>query len=394
MNLWASAAGLLEVDLVSADPGGILTEITAGGVRLSHVCYLDPFTVRVRMSRGDFRFVRAMGEKRGAAVRLVRRLGLYWPVKALLGRPILLLGLCVLLFLILFLPTRVLFVQVSGNEQIPRRQILEAAEASGIRFFVSRRQVRSERVKNALLGELPQLQWAGVNTRGCVAVISVKERELPGVQENPYPVSGVVASRDGIIDSCVASAGNLLCSPGQAVKKGQILISGYTDCGTHLKATRAEGEVYALTKQEIQVVSPLESLSRKEPESEKRRYSLIVGKKRINLWKDSGICPTTCGRMYKEYYITLPGGFSLPFALAVETVTGWKTVTSEDSEEVLSGVARTYLLQQMVAGRILEETEEAWVENGVRWLTGSYVCREMIGRVQREQIGENYVQNN
>ena len=36
--------------------------------------------------------------------------------------------------------------------------------------------IRSEKVKNSLLQRIPQLQWAGINTDGCVAVISVREK--------------------------------------------------------------------------------------------------------------------------------------------------------------------------------------------------------------------------
>lgn len=40
-------------------------------------------------------------------------------------------------------------------------------------------------MKNALLSAIPELQWAGVNTYGCRAVISVRERTLP--ERKPEP---------------------------------------------------------------------------------------------------------------------------------------------------------------------------------------------------------------
>ena len=92
----------------------------------------------------------------------------------MLFRPVLLAGLGILFLLAMYLPSRVLFIRVEGNMQIPDRQILAAAEECGIRFGASRREVRSEKVKNALLSSVPQLQWAGVNTAGCVATISVR----------------------------------------------------------------------------------------------------------------------------------------------------------------------------------------------------------------------------
>ena len=80
-------------------------------------------------------------------------------------------GLCLLLLLVCILPTRVLFMRVEGNESIPENLILEAAEDCGIRFGASRSAVRSEKVKNGILSRISELQWVGVNTKGCIAVI-------------------------------------------------------------------------------------------------------------------------------------------------------------------------------------------------------------------------------
>ena len=234
-----------------------------------------------------------------------------------------------------------------------------------------------------------------MNTKGCVAVISVRERTLPEETKERAGVSGIVASRDGVVESCTVIRGSLLCSPGQAVKTGQTLISGYTDCGLYLQATQAEGEVYALTRRQLCVITPGICITARETETVKKKYSLLIGKKRINLWKDSGIWDTSCGRMYSEYYVTLPGGFSLPVALAVDTYVFRETEDSamEITQYQLSKFARQYLEGQMVAGIIKDSIVSFSKEENAVYLTGSYICSEMIGRVQQEQIGEIYVEN-
>ena len=64
-------------------------------------------------------------------------------------------------------------------------------------------------------------------------------------------VGSIVASRDGVITSITTTKGTPLCKAGQAVKAGQILISGYTDCGISIRADPAEGEVFAETYREM-----------------------------------------------------------------------------------------------------------------------------------------------
>ena len=398
MNLWNSLAGMVEVELTSADPEGTLAAAAEKNIAVFSVTRKEALVMHLRVFRRDLPALRKLCEKRGDRLSVRRTLGIYWTLKRFLARPVLVLGIGLLLFLTLFLPTRVLFVRVEGNSALPDRQILEAAEALGIRFGASRRGVRSERIKNALLGAIPELQWAGVNTRGCTAVISVRERtpeEKAGEEENR--VGSVVAARDGVIVSCTVLEGTAKCTPGQAVRQGQVLISGYTDCGICIRAAWAKGEVYARTRREITVITPAEWDERDAQTGSATRFSLIFGKKRINLWKGSGIWDGSCGRIETEYPLVLPGGFQLPAALAVEKLTFWDTEPGTPEEgtvqEELKAFAGAYLASQMVAGKILGGSESVFSRAGGYVLTGQYDCLEMIGRERAEEIGENHGQS-
>ena len=392
MDLVQSMGGMLELTLTSPGIETALEAINARGIPLLAVTRSDTLTVRFRIRRWDYRALAALCEKRGEKLEIRRRMGVYWAAKRLFARPVLLMGAALFLAAALYLPSRIFFVRVEGCQTVPARQILEAAEESGIRFGASRREVRSEKVKNALLGALPQLQWAGVNTSGCVATISVRERTMLEPTEPTPAVSSIVASRDGFILSATVTRGNGLCQPGQAVREGQVLISGYTDCGIRIQATAAEGEIFAQTSRNLTAVTPSTCAILGEETGAGKNICLILGKKRINLWKDSGILEGSCGRMDKEYTLTLPGGFSLPVKLRVQTYTRRETACAEVPPETargaLSGFAGDYLASRMVAGQILAGQESVRLQNGVYRLEGNYVCAEMIGRVRTEQIGD------
>ena len=389
MGILKSAAGMVEVELTSANPGASLQEINRQNIPVYQVRPVGELSLLFSVSRKDYPILKKQAEKRGEQLRLRRKRGLYWAFRALLARPVLIVVIFVLTLLTMLLPTRVLFVEVEGNPNIPTNEILSAAESCGIRFWADRREVRSEQVKNALLSAVPGLQWVGVNTKGCLAVISVEERSWEEPSTETKSFGHIVAARDGIVESCVATRGNLLCAPGQGVKQGQILISGYTDCGLCIQATQAEGEIYAQTNRNLQVISPTQCRKTVAIGAEKEKYSLIIGKKRINLWKDSGIWDTTCGRMYEEYYITLPGGFRLPVAIAKETYIFREVVTwSEEDPQGLRQFAEHCVQQQMIAGRILDASITVDTSETSLHLNGSFLCREMIGRIQQEKIGE------
>ncbi len=378
-----SIKGEVTLEITSADISAVLTAITESGIFLRQVEMISELTVRFAVSRHDFKRLKVILRRRGEDDRILRRSGIYWGVKNLLRRPVLVMGLSVLAFLAMFLPTRVLFIEVVGNSQVPVRLIMEQAQVYGVAFGADRRAIRSEQVKNGLLGSIPELQWVGVTTQGCVAKIHVRERSNAEPQKQNFAVTSIVASRDGVIQSVTANCGTALCKVGQAVSEGQVLISGYTDCGLSIRADQAEGEIFARTNRDLTVVTPEIQLTKGQITRSEKKISLIIGKNRINFYKDSGILDTTCVKMYTENYMTLPGSFHLPVILLVEERIYYDLTESEtvDAETVLLDFVDRYLASQMIAGQILHRSESV---DGF-CLEGQYACLEMIGQVRYEE---------
>ncbi len=397
MNILSSLQGFVKVILTGADLSSTLDAISKQGIQILHASLRSELEAELVVSRAQFRQLRLLCERRGNTLKNIRRGGAYWMLKGLFRRPVLLFGAALFLLATLYLPSRVFFVRVTGNPTIPDRLILESAEACGIGFGASRREVRSERTKNALLESVPQLQWAGVNTYGCVAEISVRERKMQEDHTTQSSFGHIVACRDGVITACDATRGSLLCAPGQAVSAGDILISGYTDCGLTIRAEQAQGEVFAATRRKITAVTPDWCLNGRKTGEDKKKISLLIGKKRINLWKDSGFWDVRCDRMYAENYITLPGGFQLPFGWTVErygirTVSNG-TVSAEYAQQLLAETAESYLKRQMLAGSIRDSHVSCQETPGMIQMTGQYSCVEMIGLMQRLEIGDTNGEN-
>ena len=391
MDFWKSLAGMLHVEFTSAVPEEALDDIIQAKISLSHVVQKSELTYQILIRRKDYRRLSNLLHRRGDCLRVVRKRGIYWTLKAFGHRPVLLFFLLLLFFSSLYLPSRVFFVTVEGNTTVPTQLILSAAEDCGIHFAASRKQVRSEKVKNALLSAVPQLQWAGVNTSGCTAVISVRERSKEEEHKDANIVSNILADRDGFILSATITRGTPHFLPGEAVTKGQLLISGYTDCGICIRASRAEGEILAQTNRRIDTITPKYYAIPVEGSDPKYKISLLVGKKRINLWKDSRISDAGCGRMYQEYFVSLPGGFQLPIAICVDQYFAYdlqETEISEaDAQRKLQQFSENYLKRQMVAGQILQAEHHSSCSDGLYRLQSSYTCTEMIGKERREQIG-------
>lgn len=390
MGFWRSLAGSMIVEILCASIEELLLAINKQGVTLNDIIRIDDLRVQLSVRKDHFPVLQKTVERFGGTIKIRKRTGFYWSVTAFKYRPVLFAGLILYIMLALYLPTRIFFVQVEGNRVVSSRDILDQAEDYGVRFGAVRSEVRNEKLKNALLSEIPELQWVGVNTYGCVAVISVKERSNASGTQTCAGVSSIVAKCDGIIEELVVTRGNVLCKIGQAVVKDQVLVSGYTDCGISIKATAAEAEVYARTSHDLQVLVPLEHKKRTVKQDSITKFSLIFGKKQIKLYKDSGISDMECVKMYEKNYLTLPGGFVLPVGIEKETLifydTEDKIALDEEAYSIGSCLGTAYLMDNMVAGEIISSSYAGLNEGTVCTLSCRYSCREMIGKVLHEEI--------
>ena len=369
-------------ELTSADIPGALGIIREANIPVDNIIPHGPVTVRFFANRTHGPRLCSLLERRGDRVVMLQRLGFSQRAMRWLRHPLLLTAAVVMLWLTAWLPTKVLFVQVQGNSSLPTGLILARAEECGICFGAERSEVRSEKIKNALMESVPGLQWTGINTAGCVATILVRERTGESEEER-LAASGIVALRDGVIRSCHVEKGTLLCRPGQAVRAGEILVSGLTDCGRAILVSGAEGEIQAETSRSLFVRTVDSGLLRSDREDIYKKFSLLIGKKRINFYNDSGILDGTCVKMYSEYYMTLPGGFRLPLGIGVETTECYAAEVSavEDASQLMERSAKEYLLTHMTAGEILEEK----IASEGNKLYADYICLEMIGQNQYEE---------
>ena len=380
------------VEITSAAVPDLLNTINKRGYCLRNIRYLDDLRIQADIAGSDYFELYKLIESRGGSFRIFGNRGVYFIIQKAIRRPVMFIGCFLWLFLLMYLPTRVLFVYVDGNSTVDSARIIDSAEKSGIRFGASRRYVRSEKVKNKLLAEIDSLQWAGVNTYGCVAVISVKERALPKSDSQKHMFNSIVAAHDGIISQVTVTSGNILCKVGQAVRQGQILASGFTDCGLSVKAERANAEIMAFTNHHISAVTPTIGIKRGSMNEKRIQYSVQIGKNIIKLSNNSSIPDSECVKIYKQNYLTLPGGFELPVSLITEQICKYDDpqISLSDTNEFawMKDSAESYLLKNMVAGKILHSSVELISYDGLCRLNSAYACNEMIGQVRVEKIGE------
>ena len=376
MQFWDSVGGCVKCRLVSASLENAVNRITQR-CDIEKLYILNDLTATFWVHRSDLHIVQNVNEH----VEVIKYSGIYWPVLRLFKRPVIVAGMLLLIFLVFYLPSRVLFISVHGNQDVSDIMILDTAENCGVLFGASREHVRSEKVKNMLLQAIPQLQWACINTKGCVAEIFVQERSGDNLNYSSVGTD-IVAGSDGIITGLTVYSGTPLCKVGQIVRKGQLLVSGYSDLGLLIKTGSASAEIMAETTRSVEAVTLSRYTQLGECTGVRTRYSLLIGKNLINFYKDSGISPPGCGRINKIYKLTLPGGYTLPISVIKEQTYDYDGDTYNEGETApfawLRDSANSYVCGQMVAGTIIRETAALENDGELCQFRAYYRCNEMI----------------
>ena len=378
---------LVRIEICASDFPGILRKLNKSGIVLRKVEYIDELTIRAVVLSGSVKSIALIVKRCGGDFRVIRKSPVNRFLREVPKRICLIICVFLLVLLTVLIPQRILFVKVVGGSSIPDTLIIDCAEEYGLSFGTKRRDIRSEDIKNALIGRLSMLEWVGVNTSGCVAEISVREKRINNEsKDTKQMISNIVAERDGVIIAQTIIEGTPVCRVGDAVIAEQLLVSAYTDCGRLIQVTSAEAEILARTKRRIDTVTPLYSKKRSEIIDHWKRYSILCRKKLINLYKDSGISHGSCVKICKQKYLKLPGDFVLPIALITEEMYAFRTYENV-AEDVswMADFSGSYLQAEMIAGQIISGNVNLAVDGEIAKFSGEYDCIEMIGKRKIEE---------
>ncbi|MFA7100105.1 MAG: sporulation protein YqfD [Eubacteriales bacterium] len=164
------------------------------------------------------------------------------------------LGLAVILLSTLF----VWKIEVTGNINLPEKEVLAALRESGVELGTYIPSIRVPTVRTNLILNLRDLSSASVNIKGTHITVDVIERKRPPEIADYSGFFHVVAARSGVVDSVEAYEGFPRVTRGDSVIKGQILITGeYKSFREVPIYTHARGSVFAIVKEGFIISVPL-----------------------------------------------------------------------------------------------------------------------------------------
>lgn len=242
MDMWNSLAGYVMIKLEGAGLERFVNRAMEAGLSIWNVQRTGRNTMTANVSVGSFYALRKLNRNLGCRIHILEKHGLPIALSRLWFRKVLALGWIAVLAALLLSSRYVWFFRFEGCDQVTPAQLMATLEEMGIRAGTPRGQVITSQLGKAVMATDPRIAWAGAELKGVVLQLSIQEAgQEPAVLEEGPPQS-IYAARDGVIRRIVPLQGKALFQAGDAVLKGQKLITG--ELGEDL-AVQARGEVIA-----------------------------------------------------------------------------------------------------------------------------------------------------
>ncbi len=339
------------------------------------------------LTAAEFRRLRPVLRSCQGRVRIRRRWG--WPFlwRRLRRRWGLLLGLGLCLSLLAASSLFLWDIQVTGNERIPTEVILRHLRQCGVGIGSFSPALQPRYLKHEMLLSMDDLSYITINIWGSRAVVEVRERRPVPALRGGEPPANLVAGETGVIRQVLRDEGSVRVQTGQAVLKGELLVSGVVDVGEGgARFVHAAGEVYAETLRAVTVRAEDTVLEKQYTGRTAVRWAVILGERRVNFYFGSGNPFTTCDTIKENIRWSLGDAFPLPVTLVREeyreTALSRRPLEDEEGEKLLSRAAERALDRRTGGGIVVGHESSLSRAGGILQQENFFQVEEDIAREQ------------
>lgn len=239
--------------------------------------------LEMKSTTKGFKELKNIVKKVGCRVEIKKKEGLPFFIMKLKERKMLAIGFLLFWVAIFLLTSTIWKIEILGNEQTPREEIISLLKENNISTGKIKYQFEKETIKDILIDNYDYFSFISVNIKGTKLTIEIKEQDLPPEKvDKNYPCH-IVAKKKGVIVKIVSKNGKSVVEKGQVVSEGEILITGILTNESLIQEilVHSEGEVLALTRYSSVIKEPIIKYEEK--------YTGKVYKQRGLKIKDKGI---------------------------------------------------------------------------------------------------------
>ena len=220
---------------------------------------INNIVLEMKSTTRGFKELKKVVKKVGCRVEIAEKTGFPFLLMKLRERKMWVAGFLLFWTIIFFLSSIIWKIDIIGNEQTPREEIISLLKTNNISTGKIKYSLDKENIKDILLDKYGYFSFVSVSIKGTKLTIEVKEQDLPPeMVDKNYPCH-VVAKKKGVIVKVVPKNGKAVVEKGKVVNPGELLITGIitSEFGGESLLVHAEGEVLALTRYSSIIREPI-----------------------------------------------------------------------------------------------------------------------------------------
>lgn len=359
---------------------GFINDCFENNLRLRDISQEDDGITAVTDIKTYFKLHRS-AFRHGGVIKIIKRRGLPFLFLPLKNRWGVFFGFIFCVFMISYMGGFIWNVTVVGNDRLTDSKIVDYLAQNDFKTGVRWNSTDKENLEFGVMAEFDEVSWISINKIGSLAMVEINETtDKPSVVDNSG-VTNVVAAEDGVITHITALGGWTAVKAGDAVSKGDLLISGINESEVDEKNhfAHAHGTVLANVSTDIELNISREQKDKKFYKNRQYKSFYFFGI-RIPLYlkKDKGEFDKAVKKSYLVY-----NDFRLPIGTETVECSYYNAVSKTLSDEELKQLAENELErvknERFKNAEIISEGIDVQLENNVCHITGSYNLVRDIG---------------
>ena len=278
-------------------------------------------------------------------------------------------GVCVSILLFFLSQSVVWRIDVTGNERLSEREIIESLEENGIGVGDFIKKLDTDSIEQRVMINNDDIAWISVNISGNVAHVEVREVIDTEIREKETNPANLVSKFDAQIVSLEVYTGFPSVKEGDFVRAGELIASGiYNSEKGPIRYSRASGKVYGRVTESFRIEISLFQ-TKKVPTGEKiSKKSLIFFGKSINFFTNYRNLPTSYDIINYVYTFNPFSLGELPVSISVDEYYAYEMREIELSENEAMEQAyeelRKRIDEELPEAQILKKTLHGEVVDG------------------------------
>lgn len=354
------------------------------GILLWNIKMQKGVLLHANIGINDYKQIRTIAKKTGTKIRIRKKRGIPFILNKYKKRKIFALILIIVAILISAMANFVWNIEVTGNENISKEEILTALEEEGLKLGSYKGKIDANSIIHNIRLKREDIAWLGITIKGTNAEVEIKEStKAPEiVDENEY--CNIIADKEGMITKINAQNGTAAVKVGDIVKKGDVLVNGYLE-GKYTgfryvhSLANIEAKVWYSKKEKIYLTQQVPT----DTGNTEEKYSLSIKNFRINFYKTLSKFENY-DTISESKKLKLFSNFYLPIEIIKTTNKEYEIKTVTYTEEELTNIWKTKIeeeLKKQIANQenIINEQTNINAKEGYIEIEVIYEVLETIG---------------